>query len=66
MRRGAMATSTRISLANSADRDDPAAEAFDNTRLTLIKEGLAERLKDVEPRAEALALRPRGAAGRGQ
>lgn len=31
------------------------AEAFDNTRLTLIKEGLAERLKEVEPMAEALA-----------
>ncbi len=30
------------------------AEAFDNTRLTLVKDGLAERLKDVEPTAEAL------------
>lgn len=31
------------------------AEAFDNTRLTLIKEGLAEGLKEVEPTAAALA-----------
>lgn len=30
------------------------AEAFDNTRLTLVKDGLAERLKDVETTAEAL------------
>ena len=31
------------------------AEAFDDTRLTLVKNGLAERLKDVEPTSEALA-----------
>jgi hypothetical protein len=31
------------------------AEAYDDTRLGLAKSGLAERLKDVEPSAEALA-----------
>ncbi|MBK7538694.1 MAG: DUF3037 domain-containing protein [Myxococcales bacterium] len=31
------------------------AEAFDNTRLTLVKDGFAERLKEIEPTAEALA-----------
>lgn len=31
------------------------AEAFDNTRLTLIKDGFAERLKEVEPTTESLA-----------
>ena len=30
------------------------AEAFDNTRLALVKDGLAERLKEVESTAEAL------------
>lgn len=31
------------------------AESFDNTRLTLIKDGFAERLKEVEPTSEALS-----------
>lgn len=31
------------------------ADAFDSTRLTLIKDGLEERLKEVSPTAEALA-----------
>jgi len=39
-------------------------EAFDNTRLMLIKEGFAERLKDVEPRAEALAAFGAAEAGK--
>lgn len=30
-------------------------KAFDNTRLMLTKAGLAERLKEIEPTAEALA-----------
>jgi hypothetical protein len=38
--------------------------AFDNTRLTLIKEGFAERLKDVEPRAEAVAAFGAAEAGK--
>jgi len=40
------------------------AEAFDNTRLTLIKEGFAERLKEVEPRAETLAAFGAAEAGK--
>ena len=31
------------------------SEAFDNTRLTLMKDGLVERLREVEPTAAALA-----------
>jgi hypothetical protein len=40
------------------------AEAFDNTRLTLIKEGLAERLKEVESTAAALAAFGAAEAGK--
>lgn len=40
------------------------AEAFDDTRLTLVKDGLAERLKDVEPMTEALAAFGAAEAGR--
>lgn len=40
------------------------AEAFDNTRLTLIKEGLAERLNDVDPGAESLAAFGAAEAGK--
>ena len=39
-------------------------DPLDNTRLTLIKEGLAERLKDVEPRTEALAAFGAAEAGK--
>jgi hypothetical protein len=40
------------------------AEAFDNTRLTLIKDGFAERLKEIEPTAEALAAFGAAEAGK--
>jgi hypothetical protein len=40
------------------------ADAFDNTRLTLIKDGFAERLKEVEPNAEALAAFGAAEAGK--
>jgi hypothetical protein len=40
------------------------AEAFDNTRLTLTKDGLAERLRDVPPTAEALAAFGAAEAGK--
>jgi Protein of unknown function (DUF3037) len=40
------------------------AEAFDNTRLTLVKDGLVERLKDVEATGEALAAFGAAEAGK--
>lgn len=40
------------------------AEAFDNTRLTLVKDGFAERLKEIEPTAEALAAFGAAEAGK--
>lgn len=40
------------------------AEAFDNTRLTLVKDGLAERLKEVASTAEALAAFGAAEAGK--
>jgi hypothetical protein len=40
------------------------ADAFDNTRLTLVKDGLAERLKEVEPTAEALTAFGAAEAGK--
>ncbi len=40
------------------------AEAFDNTRLTLTKEGFAERLKEVEPTAESLTAFGAAEAGK--
>jgi hypothetical protein len=40
------------------------AEAFDNTRLTLVKDGLVERLKDVEATVEALAAFGAAEAGK--
>lgn len=40
------------------------AEAFDNTRLTLVKNGLAHRLEEVAPTAEALAAFGAAEAGK--
>jgi hypothetical protein len=40
------------------------AEAFDNTRLALTKDGFAERLKEVEPTAEAVAAFGAAEAGK--
>jgi hypothetical protein len=40
------------------------AEAFDDARLTLVRDGLTERLKDVEPTSEALFAFGAAEAGR--
>ena len=40
------------------------AQALDNTRLTLAKNGLAHRLEEVHPRAEALAAFGAAEAGK--
>lgn len=63
---GAPALGMRVRMAerNEYVKRRFGAEAFDNTRLALTKDGLAERLKEVEPTAEAVAAFGAAEAGK--
>jgi hypothetical protein len=54
----------RIAVRNEHVQRRFGTEAFDDTRLSLVKNALAERLKDIEPTSEALAAFGAAEAGR--
>jgi len=62
---GAPGLGTRVRMAERNEHVKRRFGAeFDDTRLTLVKDGLTERLKDVEPTTEALAAFGAAEAGR--